>query len=694
MSCIQHVRAFSLRLVVLTALCCAALALACYPAGLQAALAATTAPPASPPVASATPAASPVAATTPLLQEGKKTLYQRIITHPSAALRDTADATATAAAPLKPFTVLYVYERSGEWVRVGVSPTAAQGWLEVSKTTPWNQSLTLLFTPRSQRAPVLFFKTEQDLKGLCTAPDMEQQLSALERSVAEAPTKGTANLPPTLVAAEPADSQGAVAASRFYLMPILAMSDPFEGVKFLKVAAIDPGNTQKNTPTGQGKGLPRTGIALVMDTTISMKPYIDQSLNVVRAIYDQLEKDKLTNDVGFAVVAFRSSIKARPGLEYDTKIISDFATAAQRKELESALSKVQEATVSSHSFDEDSLGGIKAAVDSLGWKDYASRVIILVSDAGPLAASDQYAQVKMDIPELADFARAQGIWITALHIKSPSGKANHASAEKAYRTLTKLSDNRSNYLSIPAPTPAQGAQNFAATSKTLAASIVSMVKNTANGKLMTKPKSEAPAAPSTGAAAGQDEATRMAAELGYAMQLEFLGQQKGTRAPSVVDSWIADMALAPLARQQQVPTVEVAVLLTKNQLSDLAQQLSIIIDNAERTKKTDARDFFQGILSASTRAVRDPSAQQGKNLSQTGVLAEFLEGLPYKSDIMLLREEDWYRMSVGEQTAFINRLKSRLARYEEYDKDRANWESFGAPNAGDWMYRVPLNMLP
>lgn len=633
-------------------------------------------------------AASPA---TPLLQEGKKTLYQRVITHPGAALRPTPEA-ATAGAPLKPFTVLYIYERQGEWLRVGVAPTAAQGWLENAKTTPWNQALTLLFTPRSNRAPVLFFKTEQDLKGLCSAPNMEQQLGSLESAVQTAmTTKGNSTaLPASVIAAEPADSQGAVAASRFYLMPILDMTDPFEGVKFLKVASIDPGNSQKNTPEGQGKNLPRTGIALVIDTSISMKPYIDQSLNVVRGIYDQLEKDKLTNDVSFAVVAFRSSTKARPGLEYDTKIISKFTTAAQRKGLEDALSQVQEASVSSHAFNEDSLAGIKAAVDSLDWKDYASRVVILVSDAGPLPVSDPYASVKMDMPELSDYARTQGIWVTALHIKSPSGASNHASAEKAYRALTKLSNNRSNYLAIPAPTPAEGAKNFAAISKTLAGSIVAMVKNTADGKLMTKPKDEKPNPQAT----PQDEAARMAAELGYAMQLEFLGQQRANRAPSVVDSWIADMALGPLAKQQQVPTVEVAVLLTKNQLNDLAQQLRIIIDNAERTKKTDARDFFQGILSASTRTVRDPTAAPGQNLAQTGVLAEFLDGLPYKSDIMLLREEDWYRMSVGEQTAFVTRLKSRLVRYDEYDKDRAHWESFGATNPGDWVYRVPLNMLP
>ena len=179
------------------------------------------------------------------------------------------------------------------------------------------------------------------------------------------------------------------------------------------------------------------------------------------------------------------------------------------------------------------------------------------------------------------------------------------------------------------------------------------------------------------------------------MQLEYLGRARENQAPSVVNSWIADMDLARLARKEQVPSVEVAVLLTKNQLSDLSSQLKTIIDNAERTKKTDARDFFQGVLSASTRMARDPNLPtQGKTLAELGVLAEFLDGLPYKSDVMLLREEDWYRMSVGEQTTFINRLKSRLARYEEYDRDRANWENFGQTDAGEWVYRVPLRMLP
>ena len=100
-------------------------------------------------------------------------------------------------------------------------------------------------------------------------------------------------------------------------------------------------------------------------------------------------------------------------------------------------------------------------------------------------------------------------------------------------------------------------------------------------------------------------------------------------------------------------------------------------------------------MSASARTARDPNMPtQGKTLAELGVLGEFLDGLPYRSEVMLLTEEDWYRKSIGEQTAFINRLKSKLARYEEYDRDRKNWETFGTFSANDWVYRVPLNMLP
>ena len=619
----------------------------------------------------------------PLIQEGKKTLFQRVVSHPGATLYAKPDQKGKSLRSLTPFTVLYVYGQSKGWLQVGTGTQQPEGWIEAGRSTPWNQSLTLLFSPRTGRDPVLFFMEEKGLNDVCQAVDMEQRLDKL---LAAAQSTPAADLP--IVASEPAETKGSVSAKRFYLMPILQMKDPYEGVKFLQVASIDPGNAaQAQTAAG---GAPRTGIAIVMDTSVSMKPYIDQSRNVVRTIYDQLERDGMTDNVGFAVVAFRSSTKATPALDYTTRVVSDFATAKNRAALEQRLAEAQEATVSSHDFNEDSLAGVYKAVESLSWGDYSSRLILLVTDAGPLRPGDKYRSTPMAAKEMNDFARQKGIWISTLHIKSPKGSDNHAYAEQNYRLLSRLSGERANYQAVNASTPARGASEFNTVAATLARGMVTMVKNTAEGKIMTRPKDEAPANLTP-----EQQTERLAAALGYAMQLEYLGRRNANRAPDVINSWIADMDLKKLARGEHEPTVDVAVLLTKNQLNDLSVQLRSIIDNAERTKKTDARDFFQGILSASTRMARDPNAPtQGKSLAELGVLGEFLEGLPYKSDIMLLKEEDWYRMSIGEQTAFINRLKSRLARYEEYDRDRDNWESFGQTNAGDWVYRVPLSMLP
>lgn len=637
----------------------------------------------------------------PLLQDGKKTLFQRVVTHPGAKLMAGPEASAKVVqADVKSFSVFYVYARNNGFLEVGPSSNSASGWIAEAEATEWPQAMTLLFTERTGRMPVLFFKEQGKLKEVCAAEDLKTRLQTLEQQVNQARGGKEVSQDLPVLAAEPSDQEGAVSRSRFYLMPISQMTEPFEGTKFLQVASIDPGSGKKpdagtgdsNRDSSDNKPKTmRTGIVFVLDTTISMKPYIEQSLNIVRSAFDNIEKAKLGENVGFAVIAFRNNTSSNSKIGYTTLKVSDFKTLKDRKEIESALGQVEEATVSTHSYDEDSLAGIKTAVDELKWEDYHSRIIVLISDAGPLPPGDPMSSVRMAPAELMDYAKAKSIWLTVAHIRSPAGAKNHAYAEKAYRDLTRTASGASSYMPIAAPNPKVGAENFAKTTKALTESLTKVVQATSSRRIPEKPK------PPTTAQKPEDEGRRVGEILGYAMQLEFIGKQRENRAPSVVQAWIADMDLAQLADGRYAPAVEVAVLLTKNQLSDLQRTLKIIVDQAERTKKTDSRDFFQSILSASAQLARDPaafSAKPGQNLQQTGVLGEFLEGLPYKSDIMLLTEEDWYRMSVGEQTAFINRLKSRIARYEEYDKDNSNWQSFGAANSGDWVYRVPLSVLP
>jgi len=643
---------------------------------------------------------APAWAGPPLLMEGKKTLYQRVITHPQAKLYDRPGGQA-AKEEVTPFSVLYVYERQKqgdrEWVQVAANTLGKDlAWLPADLSSEWKQSLVLLFAERAGRDPLLFFKSPQNLEDIAGQGGIAAAMAALGRefqAYARTDTPPPDDLP--VMAMEPPDEAGAVPYDHFYLMPIFSYQEPFEGVKLLEVGSIDPGSPEaaktpdKKQPTAPAAGGPKSAVAFVIDTTISMGPYIEKSLDITRRIYDEVVRQKQGDNVALGVVAFRNSKEATPKIEYTSRVISPLRTATDRAAFEKALGQVREARVSTHAFNEDSASGLKTAIEELDWKPYVGRIIILITDAGPLEITDPYLTTMMSNRELADLAKANNIRIVTVHVKSGSGKKNHDYAKAAYEALSPSSSGLNTYIPLEAPTPAEGAENFAAT-------VSSLVDNLSQALFGTSAKPADEDKPGD----AKDPAA-MGRALGYSIKLDYLGQANQSRAPQVVRSWIADRDLGRMddslgAGRREVPTVQPAVLLTKDQLSLLSRQLKIIITEAERGMKSDT-DIFRNILSASSQVALDPDAYVKKpnaNLVELGVLGEFLEGLPYKSDVMIMTEQDWKAMNTGQQYQFIARLKSLTARYEEYDKDLDNWGKFNNPNPGDWLYRVPLNMLP
>jgi serine/threonine-protein kinase PpkA len=300
----------------------------------------------------------------------------------------------------------------------------------------------------------------------------------------------------------------------------------------------------------------------------------------------------------------------------------------------------------------------------------------------------------MNANAMADMAAAAGVKIFALHLKTPKGAReipnNHNVARKQYQTLTRQSDPTIGdlYVPIDAGDATAGVHGFGQVVEEVAGQMVALVRATASGQRLALADMDT-AQPGDVAAM----AAKKAAILGYALQLDFLGRQGEGGVPRVVTSWVSDMDIT----RPDIPTFDVTILLSKNQLSDLHQRLKIILDNAQRTKRTGARDFFGSILSAAAQTSRDPtrfSQRPNQNLGQLGFLSEFLEDLPYRSSIMRLTEEDWYRLSVGEQQAIVDDLKSKIRRYEAYHNDVSNWVSFGPGEPGDAVYRVPLGMMP
>ncbi|MCK5267402.1 MAG: VWA domain-containing protein, partial [Spirochaetes bacterium] len=288
----------------------------------------------------------------PLLIPGKRTLYQKVITHPGTKLYALAGNSAKVLEKwVKPFTVFYVYQRAtvggGPWLEVGISSTEGPiGWIKGSKTSDWNQALTLVFTERTGRQPALFFKDLKSLQKVAGSPSPGEQAAQLASQFATIQS-GSISPPAQFPALAVEPPEEAVSRKRFYLMPIFQALELFEGVKFLEVASIDPGSGRFPEDIEL-----KTAIVFVIDTTISMKPYIDRTREAVRKIYDTIEKADLSDKVAFGLVAFRNSTKKTPGVEYVVRVVSDLRDGREREQFELALAQAQEAKISTHSFNE------------------------------------------------------------------------------------------------------------------------------------------------------------------------------------------------------------------------------------------------------------------------------------------------------------------------------------------------------
>ena len=177
------------------------------------------------------------------------------------------------------------------------------------------------------------------------------------------------------------------------------------------------------------------------------------------------------------------------------------------------------------------------------------------------------------------------------------------------------------------------------------------------------------------------------------MQLAYLGRKTQAKAPRLFSAWIADRDFIDQAQK----TLEVRVLITKNQLSDLQQTLSAILEIGDSTR-IEPLDFFDQLRSAAAVLSRNPDSigkQDVRRLADVGLLGEYLEGLPYRSKIMEITEDDWLRWSFTQQREFLDELEAKIMLYQDYHDDTDLWIALdGGRVKGDAVYPVLLEALP
>lgn len=637
----------------------------------------------------------------PLLLDGKKTLYQRVLTRPGAVLAPQPGETAGTALPA--LSQYYVYERrplAGKtWLAVGATSRGTiDGWLAEDAGLPWRQQMALAFTNPAGRERTLLFGERQTVVELLKAPDPGAAVAPIRKTVEAGGSD------PRVVSIEPATHIDI--AKRFYLLPILEAQE-VEAAKGFRVRTLEVASVtakkDERTPADAGvaaQAPPQpaalrtfaSAVVFVIDSTISMGPYIERTREAVRRVYAAIEQAGLARQARFGLIGFRSSTKAVPKLEYDAKVFADPSEVKDGADFLARIADLKPASVSSAKFSEDSYGGVMAAIRKIKWDEFGGRYLILITDAGAIAGNDPLSSTGLDGREVRLEAERLGIALYTLHLKTPEGKRDHGPAERQYRDVSfNPVVNRPLYY----PVDGGSVEQFGSIVDTLAQSLVAQVQGAAKGEIVPgsarAAKIEAARADPEKVRSQLTEDTRL---LGRAMQLAYLGRVQGTTAPPLFRAWLADRDFAQLDR----PTTEVRVLLTKNQLNDMAQVVTAILDAGEKSQATSTSQFFDLIRSAAAHLARDPAALNNPNatrLGELGLLGEYLDDLPYKSDVMGLSRDIWSSWGTSEQEELLDRLRRKLRLYRVYNDDVDRWVTLApGADAGDAVYPVPLGALP
>lgn len=631
------------------------------------------------------------AAKKPLLMPNKSNLYQRILTLPGARLHSSLYSKQENAVSLPPFSVYYVYKRvkvsdRNEWLQVGIDRIGRlAGWITANKTLAWSQGLTLTFRKPLENDRVLLFKDKDSIASIAENYNLPKY-----QGYYRAASRGEKLKDSPVVAIQPAldiDFR-----KNFYLLPIHDFEEIYlknSTARLLQVSSIPlaAANTEAVSAAVDNSSKYTAGIVFVIDATFSMQRYVERTRQAVQKVYDSLTKASLLGRVHFGLIAYQDNPRAAPGIDYLTR---RYVSLEQGHDARTFIRKVRElkaSQISTKDFIEDSYSGIKRALQEDGWSNHSARYIVLITDAGPRDADDPLASSGFDAQSLNKLAQEKNVAIFVLHLLTPSTMANHEEAARKYRQLSDYPGIGSLYYSVSAG----DVREFGEVLESLSGQITSQVGQASGGEVAANNFSTS----NPQLASLQAKVHR----LGNALQLNYLQDTQNSTAPDVFKAWLLDKNFRDPTRT----AIDVRVLLSRNELSDLYDILKQVLDIAEQGLISPS-NFLNELKSLAVTVARDPkrlgtatatTAGKGNSLAEMGFMSEFIEDLPYTGEIMNLSLQDWQSWSANQQANFLRGLEDKLNYYRGIHDHTDLWVSLdGGAIDGDSVYPVPLSMLP
>lgn len=686
----------------------------------------------------------------PTTLEGKQSLPLRILTRPFSNVYMEKDNTkGTVMENVPSFQSFFVYtkplpediELGDAWYEVGTDDRGTViGWMRYDDVFEWKQTMCLAYTHPEGRKPVLMFEKSKYLKEIIAASNEDRAKSAEELYT----TINSKAIPKDFPVISIEPKKAVDISEQFYLLPILDFEsieiDDREGrlVKFAAVTGGGPDARKKSDirvdndylveALGESTRVDEkilrqltVDLVWVMDTTVSMRPHIAKTIEVINNASTQITQDKeLSESIHFGIWGYRDNLEGIPDIGYTTKNYSpELQTIDKFKD---TLAMVKVTTTDSVDYEEDMFSGMNDAINSTKWTPNAMRLIVLVGDAPSHELGHEWNLSKSDENTLHELAKDNAIYIIAIHIKEPRAKRYHEKAETQFLTLSRNEgqSGESAYYDIPA----DNIDAFHRVTTEFVAKISKLVYSAKKGTLYadvgTKPKatgemafmndSEGPgnkASPKPPTTIRKDKPT---GEMAFLQEAEtvtasgerfdsaikaalvkWIGKMSKAQSPSDIVAWAVDKDLIEPAIQ----SMEVRLLINKRQLDSLQTVLSDVM-MAGRRGQIGGEDFFEALQATAATAARDPDKIiNAKAMAQTGLIPEFLEGLPYKSRLMDMNNELWSSWSVDEQDEFLNELDARIQAYLSIHDTPDGWIPLNKGDDPDiHVYPISLELLP
>ena len=320
----------------------------------------------------------------------------------------------------------------------------------------WKQTMSLAYTHSEGRHPVLMFSRHEVLRELIKLPAQprQQRVQQLYDTI-ESGNAMPKDFP--VVSVEPKKMIDIDKA--FYLLPIVDFEvlDKLDGKRegrLLKLAAAtafgpevrDTANIRTNLRYRQQAINPSTAIdprilqelqadiVFVIDTTISMQPYINGIRETVRnGVRYVSEQAATTASLHFGLWGYRDDPQKTPGIEYNTRNYTP--TLQPIHEFERTLTEVKEARASSPGYPQDVFAGVHKALTETKWRPGSLRFLLLIGDAPGHVLGHPQNLSGQNEKTLRSFANDQKVYILAFYIKNPRYTSYHGLAASQFRGL-------------------------------------------------------------------------------------------------------------------------------------------------------------------------------------------------------------------------------------------------------------------